>query len=273
MQLTRDAILALAPDAASAKAAQGLVNPSTWPSLGANDAAVWGECKGSGAKPYQTQIDLSGPSFRCSCPSRKFPCKHGLALLLLKVDREKNFSSSGPPAWVTEWLDSRSERERKREDRQKDKPPATPVDEKAAAERDAKRQAQRWDRVADGGTELQRWLGDLMRRGLGAVTREKLDDWHTMAARLVDAQAPGLGQRLKQAAAIVGTSADWPERVLHRVGLLYLATQAIARRGELPEATVADLRTVVGWPIDKADVLALGQSVEDCWRRSSRPAT
>ena len=81
MQISAESVLALAPDAASAKAANGLTKPGQWPLLGANEAAVWGECQGSSR--YQTQVDLSGPSFRCSCPSRKFPCKHGLALLLL----------------------------------------------------------------------------------------------------------------------------------------------------------------------------------------------
>ncbi len=34
------------------------------------EAAVCGLCQGSGKNPYQTQIDLIGPAFRCSCPSR-----------------------------------------------------------------------------------------------------------------------------------------------------------------------------------------------------------
>ena len=43
---------------------------------------VWGLCAGSGKQPYQTVVDMSGPAYRCSCPSRKVPCKHALALLL-----------------------------------------------------------------------------------------------------------------------------------------------------------------------------------------------
>ena len=79
MQFSAESVLALAPDAASAKAANGLTKPGQWPLLGANAAALWGKCQGSST--YQTQVDLAGPSFRCSCPSRQFPCKHGLALL------------------------------------------------------------------------------------------------------------------------------------------------------------------------------------------------
>src|SRR5689334_15050295 len=61
MSLSTEAVLALAPDDASAKAAKGLVAPAKWPTLAFSDEAVWGECQGSGSKPYQTQVDLSGP--------------------------------------------------------------------------------------------------------------------------------------------------------------------------------------------------------------------
>ena len=88
MELTSESVLALAPDASSVKAAQALLKPGQWPTLGFNENAVWGECKGSGSKPYQVEADLSGPVFKCTCPSRKFPCKHSLALLLLRVVKE-----------------------------------------------------------------------------------------------------------------------------------------------------------------------------------------
>src|SRR5687768_6563262 len=100
MSLTLEAVLALAPDGASAQAARGLAAPAKWPLLGANAAAAWGECQGSGSKPYRTQVDLSGPAFRCSCPSRKFPCKHGLALLMMRAQAPDLFTTSDAPAWV-----------------------------------------------------------------------------------------------------------------------------------------------------------------------------
>ena len=68
MELTSESVLALAPDASSVKAAQALLKPGQWPTLGFNENAVWGECKGSGSKPYQVEADLSGPVFKCTCP-------------------------------------------------------------------------------------------------------------------------------------------------------------------------------------------------------------
>jgi uncharacterized Zn finger protein len=80
-------VLALAPDAPSQRAAQSLTSGRAWSLTGAaGPGALWGECRGSAAAPYRAVIDLSGPAYRCSCPSRKFPCKHVLALLLLWAD-------------------------------------------------------------------------------------------------------------------------------------------------------------------------------------------
>lgn len=260
MTLTMEGVVALAPDDASAKAARGLTAPAKWPLLGANDVAAWGECQGSGSKPYQTQVDLSGPTFRCTCPSRKFPCKHGLALLMMRAQDPTLFSVQESPAWVAEWLASRGERAQKKEERQIEKA-ATPAD----PELTAKREAQRWQRIEAAAQELKRWLADQLARGLGSLDKEVLKTWHTMAARMVDAQAPGLGFRVREAAAGIHRGADWPEQTLHRLGLLQLVCEALQRRERLPPDVQADLRTAVGWPHDKSEVLAAGQSLPDRW--------
>jgi hypothetical protein len=255
--LTTDSVLALAPDDASARAARGLVSASKWPLRGADEAAVWGECQGSGSKPYQTQVDLAGPAFRCSCPSRKFPCKHGLALLLMKVSDGAAFSGGPPPAWVTEWLASRAEKAQKQEARAGATTEA-PADPDAAA----RREAQRWQRIEAAGTDLARWLADQLSQGLGALNPAAVAAWQTTAARLVDAQAPGLAQRVREAAAHIGAA---PEHTLARLGLLQLACEGLARRQALPSAEQADLRTLLGWPLDRADVLAHGTRQADRW--------
>src|ERR1700722_8597860 len=77
-----DSVLALAPEDSSRRAAGPLSRPAPWHDIGATDDAVWGLCAGSGKNPYQVIVDLAGPAYKCSCPSRKFPCKHALGLLL-----------------------------------------------------------------------------------------------------------------------------------------------------------------------------------------------
>lgn len=260
MQLTMEGVLALAPDDSSAKAARGLTSPAKWPLLGVDERAAWGECQGSGSKPYQTQVDFNGPAFRCSCPSRKFPCKHGLALLMMRAQDASLFKAADAPAWVNEWLASRGEKAQKKEQRLAEKA-AEPVDPQAVE----KREAQRWQRIEAAAQELQRWLSDQLARGLGTLNPELLRGWHTMAARMVDAQAPGLGQRVRDAADGVRQGEDWPERTLHRLGLLQLACEALSRRGSLDRTLQADLRVVAGWPQDKAEVLAEGERITDRW--------
>src|ERR1700761_6609871 len=117
MKLTEDQIFALAPDEASKKAGRDLATPAKWVSKGINELALWGECQGSGSKPYQTQIDLINIAFKCSCPSRKFPCKHGLGLLLLYARQHQSFTSNEQPAWVAEWISRRAVTEEKKSEK------------------------------------------------------------------------------------------------------------------------------------------------------------
>ena len=263
MELSAESVLALAPDAASAKAATGLLKPGKWPALGANDAAVWGECQGSGSRPYQTQVALSGPTFKCSCPSQKFPCKHALALLLLRAKDPSLFTADTPPAWVAEWLGARAERAQKKEDKQREKIAAASAEPTAAA---LKGMAQRWKQIDAGVAELQQWLLDQLARGLGSLGPQSRREWQAMAARLVDAKAPGLGQRLSHAAEGLMQGADWPEKTLRRLGLLQLACEAIGRRSALSEAARTDLRIMLGWPLEKEAVLAQSPGVADRWQ-------
>ena len=117
-------IHALAPDAASQKAGVKLAGPAPWSGHGARAEAglVWGDCKGSGAKPYQVTVDLNaeqgGPAYACSCPSRKFPCKHALGLLLLwSAGAVPEVEAEEVPARVAEWLAARQERTERSEAR------------------------------------------------------------------------------------------------------------------------------------------------------------
>src|SRR4051812_42889776 len=104
MNWSADQVLSLAPDPSSAKSGKELATGRKWSSLGRDERSAWGECQGSGSQPYQTRIDLAEPAFGCSCPSRKFPCKHALGLFLLLVREADAFGPGPPPAWAAEWL-------------------------------------------------------------------------------------------------------------------------------------------------------------------------
>src|SRR5260370_17419868 len=104
-----DRVMALAPDASSRQAAVKLAGLVTWAQAGAAGDVVWGLCAGSGKHPYQVIADVSGPAYTCSCPSRKFPCKHAVALLLNWADGLVP-EAAQPPGFAESWIASRAGR-------------------------------------------------------------------------------------------------------------------------------------------------------------------
>jgi hypothetical protein len=264
---TTEQILALAPDTASAKNGKGLATLSKWGTLGhALDPqlVIWGECQGSGKDPYRVQIDLKEPAFRCSCPSRKFPCKHGLALFLLLVAQSTAFTESTPPDWVIAWLDSRSKREEKQQ--QKSQQPDKPIDAIAQA----KRATQRHTKVTAGVEELQQWLQDLVRQGLAAVQSQPYSFWERPATRMIDAQAPGLARQLRDLAGIPYTGSGWTDKLLVQLGRLYLLLEGYQRLEALPAGVQADIRRHIGMTLTQDEVLAAAPqgdilTVQDNW--------
>lgn len=262
MNWTPEQILGLAPDASAAKAGQGLAAARHWQTLGCDGRSVWGLCQGSGKNPYQTQIDMSEPAFKCSCPSRKFPCKHGLGLFLLLANQPQAFTENLTPAWVSEWLESRVRRaEQKAEKLQTVE---NTVDETAQAKRAAARET----KVAAGMRELELWLRDLVRNGLAVAQTQPPQFWERMSARLVDAQAPGLARLVREmgGAAVSGGSGEgWQTRLLERAGRLHLLIEGYKRIHELPEDHQSDIRTAIGWTINQNDLMAQ-PGVRDCWQ-------
>jgi hypothetical protein len=254
----RARVLALAPDASSLRAAHPLASGRSWPVTGAADGdALWGECLGRAAAPYRTVVDLSGPAYGCSCPSRKFPCKHALALMLLWSDGAVE-TQGDPPDWAAGWLASRSS-----QDREDPNPPADPV----AAQR---RAAQREARVASGLTELDRWLCDQVRHGLAASQRSGYRHWDDIAARMVDAQAPGLAERLRALAGVPYSGPGWDGRLLEEYALLRLLATACRDQEKLPQALRDTVRSRVGFTVRQADVLANATPVRDHWHVLAR---
>ncbi|MFE7811706.1 SWIM zinc finger family protein [Streptomyces sp. NPDC057433] len=256
-----DQVLALAPDTASRKAGSRLGAAGPWSGAGRSDeGAVWGLCEGSGSKPYRTVVDLadaSGPAYKCSCPSRKFPCKHALGLLLLRAGDEGAVPRAEVPEWAGRWIaDRRGRAERKRTAASPSGPSSGPADPEAARRR-AERRA---ERVTAGAAELEQRLADLLRGGLATAEQAGYGLWEETAARMVDAQAQGLATRVRELGAIPGTGPGWPVRLLEECALLHLLDQGWLRRERLPEGLAATVRSRIGLPAS-----ADGPPVRDRW--------
>ena len=219
MSITSETVTALAPDQASLKAASKLMKASKWPVRAMNDAShlVWGECQGSGANPYLTVFDISDHGYKCTCPSRKFPCKHSLALMWMYAESPDEFEKSADvPQWVTDWLGRR----RKTAGKTAEKPsstgkdlslaraedPVKPQDPKAVARKEAaaKKRAESTEAAIMGATDdLETWIEDQLRTGLGALMNDLTSRCRAIAARMVDGKAGALAGRLDEIPATV----------------------------------------------------------------------
>ena len=258
-------VLALAPDASSAKSGSGLAAPRKWKMLGANPVCAWGEIQGSGKDPYQTCIALSEPAFKCSCPSRKFPCKHGLGLFLIVVQQPNALAAKEPPGWAAEWLAKRAQRaEKKATEANTPQSPPDPEAEAKAAAAAEKRVAAREAKVTNGLRELETWLCDLVRSGFATLPGKPFSFWETPAARLVDAQARGLARRVSELEGITTSGESWPARLLGRIALMHLVCEGWSRISTLPSATQADLQAAIGFT-EKQEVILAQPGVRDRW--------
>jgi len=232
-----------------------LANPSKWVSKGANEQAIWGEAQGSGSKPYQTQVDVANIAFKCSCPSRKFPCKHGLGLLLLYARQKNSFTDTHAPAWVTEWLNKRTEKQEKQTTKE-DKP----FDEAAQA----KRQQQRRQKVSDGIEELHLWIKDIVRNGILSMPDKGFAWFENMAKRMVDAQAPGLAGLVRQLGETNFYADRWHTVFMDRLLSLYLIIEGFKNSSDSNELLQQDIRSWIGFTQNQ-DELKEQPGITDEW--------
>ena len=142
-------------------------------------------------------------------------------------------------------------------------PPPGPAD---------KRAAERAARVAAGLVELDRWLADAVRGGLTATALARYSTWEATAARLVDAQAPSLANRVRRVGSMVGVGAGWHEAVLAELGVLHLLAQAGRRLVHLDDDLADSVRSALGWTVRQADVLDRAPST-DSWQVLGRSDT
>lgn len=249
---TREDVEGVAPDAASWKAGAKLSVATKWPVLGRSDGVVWGHCQGSGKKPYMVSIDMRGElAYKCSCPSRKIPCKHAIGLLALGADGL--LPDGDPPEAVSEWLTKRDGRAEKSAARKK--AVTSPVPSLSAA---------RAASIRDGCAELQTWCEDQIHVGLATFQSNAMDECDRVASRLVDAGAPGLASAVSELQS-AAWKMDWHKPLLDRLSLLHSAAVVLATAQLTDDTPLAgSLRELVGIA-ETIEGVRLRPPVEDTW--------
>lgn len=262
-RLTPEQALQFAPDASAAQNAQKLAKPGQWQILRCQPPVIWGEIQGSAL--YKAAFDLDTLEFKCSCPSRKQPCKHGLALVLSWAQSAERFEEAEPGGWVSEWLAKRQAAAEKKSAKLSEADNAMSVDEAAQA----KRLAAREKKVQGGIHELQLWLDDLMRGGLAHARTLSGSHFDHMSSRLVDAQAPGLAVTVQELASSLRIP-QWQKRAPHALGRIALILETYQRQAQLSPGLQADARALVGWQMAQEDVLASPPLADDWLAMSHR---
>jgi SWIM zinc finger len=258
--MTPDIARSLAPDDSTLKRAEALANPRKWIFVERDDRALWGECSGNDGAPYRAVVDMNGPAYKCSCPVKRFPCKHALALLLLASENNPtHFGKNPPPQYVTEWIDARDRRQAAK---------AAPRTEEQIAKSEAsksKNWSERLDLMRDGVDDLQNRLLDILREGLAALEQAPPQYFQDFAARMVDAKLGGLSKRIKSWASFkTNYPEDWYERLLDEMGSLYLMTKAFKNFERLNEGLQNEIVAQMGVAQKKEDLLSQ-EGLKDDW--------
>lgn len=190
ISISEDFIAAAAPNADAAKNGRGLVLKSKFVALhhSADETLWFGQCQGSGRQPYLCSADFAVPErpvYRCTCPSRQFPCKHSLGLLYARLE--------GKPFTVADVPDELAAKREK----------ATARIEKQAAEATKPRKvnrsalAKKIQAQRDGIDLLETLTQDVVRLGIGNMNAKTARELEEQARQLGNAYLPGAQAALR----------------------------------------------------------------------------
>lgn len=194
-------ISAAAPNAEAVKNGRALVAKGKLVALhvDAAETLLFGDCAGSGKVPYKVSCDFARadqPTYRCSCPSRQFPCKHCVGLMFAYVLKKSSFKTADVPADLAEKREKLITRvEKKKEEAEK---PRT-VNKAALAK---KIQAQ-----LDGLDLLEKLTLDVTRIGIGNMNAKTAREIEEKARQLGNAYLPGAQAALHRYTKLFGDGA------------------------------------------------------------------
>jgi hypothetical protein len=197
--LTEETVQRWAPDDQVLQAGRDLVRTKSFlnPATATDGTWLMAQCKGSGKTPYEMSVDVwveSAPVGRCTCPSRKLPCKHCIGLMFLYLEKPESFGEREPSADLLAKREKATAKAKKKttadgegEDSGSAKPPK--VNLRALAK---KMQAQK-----DGLDLLEKLLIDLVAGGQW-YEKSRLERLERQAKQMSDSYLPGALRKLRE---------------------------------------------------------------------------
>ncbi|MCI8719335.1 MAG: SWIM zinc finger domain-containing protein [Lachnospiraceae bacterium] len=193
--VTEQQILAMAPNPAAASNGKKISQKGGFVRLerSEDDTFYMGECSGSGKSNYITSVDFvdsEAPMCRCSCPSRQFPCKHGLALLY-EIMSKKTFKICEIPEDILKKRAKKAAKE-KGDDETSGESKETTAKKKAASAKTSKAAKTKKIKKQLEGLELtQKLVQDLIKAGLGTMGGTAIKTYEQLSKQLGDYYLPG----------------------------------------------------------------------------------
>lgn len=182
--ITEEFVRTNAPNPAALNNAKKISNSGGFKKLcrSADETLIFGECYGSGSKPYSASVDFFGdaPVFRCSCPSRQIPCKHCLAIMFDWL-AEKSFNVEEIPDDVKRKRDKIAKKAEKASDDAEISAPKK--QNKSAAAKKLKKQR-------EGLALAEGFVKDILNRGVCSVTNAVCEQYRSLAKQLGDYYLP-----------------------------------------------------------------------------------
>lgn len=272
IEITEAYIDSIAPNAGAMKNGRDLVKKNSFPKLCRSEdgTLLFGECKGSGKEPYRCSADFvkpESPVFRCSCPSRQFPCKHNLGLLYAYA--------GGEPFAVEEIPTDVADKRSKIEQREEKKKEAAAGGETEPVKRKTNQSAlvKKMAAQLEGIELLHKLIRQIAQAGFASIdakTMKMLDD---QAKQLGNYYVPGLQHAFRELLLVL-QSEDDQERVyteavdkltlLHRLVLTsrdYI--EARRQNPERPMDTVTPLEEAIGYAWQAAELKECGLARSD----------
>lgn len=229
--ITEAYVDSLAPNAGAIKNGRDLVKKGSYVELNetGDGTLLFGACKGSGKEPYRCSVDFvnaSEPVFRCTCPSRQFPCKHALGLLYARVLGQP-FAQADIPADIADKRDKAEKREEKKKE-------AAEADGDAGAK--PKRKASKSALVKkitaqlDGLGLLEKLVLQLTQTGLGSIDKKTLQMLEEQAKQLGNHYIPGAQAGLRELVQTLQSEGD-REAVYTAAMEQLIALRALTKKG------------------------------------------
>ncbi|MEM9991503.1 MAG: SWIM zinc finger family protein [Bacteroidota bacterium] len=237
--------------------ARKIARHSSWETLERQDHVLHGQYR-TKRTTYTTYIDLrhEKPAFRCTCKSRKTPCKHALALLVLLHERKAVFQEVQEfPEDLQVWLKRRDNRLNPKE--------RTADQEAQLAQIRQNNWEKRLAQMSKGLHDLELWLEEVVRIGLANLYERDAAYWEAWSATLVDAKLGSLAKRVKAIPEFF-LEEHWHEALLAELGDLYLLVKGFQNIEELPSDLQQELFNTLGVSVKKEQVLQTAP-VQDLW--------